>query len=167
MSTKKPKDISANSDPSVLENIAVCKKTQAGQVISQNEKCISICGNRQGQTCSDNCMHVHKSRNPRQTPGTNRYEYISINGKEYDILMLDDGNLLTTLLLELTEKTSVNQKFFGQFNLTKREKEIVDLLLRKKTNKSISDELCISPATLKTHINHIFKKVPAKYLKRK
>lgn len=41
--------------------------------------------------------------------------------------------------------------------LTKRQKEIFDLILKEKSNKEIMKELYIELSTLKTHINHIYK----------
>lgn len=48
--------------------------------------------------------------------------------------------------------TSIN------FDFTKREQEVVELLLRGHSYKKISEELFISLATVKTHVNNIFKK---------
>ncbi len=41
--------------------------------------------------------------------------------------------------------------------LTKRQREIFDLIQQGKSNKEIMDELFIELSTLKTHINHIYK----------
>jgi DNA-binding CsgD family transcriptional regulator len=43
--------------------------------------------------------------------------------------------------------------------LSKREKELFPLLLSGKSNKTICEELHIAPSTLKSHINHIYKKL--------
>lgn len=50
-------------------------------------------------------------------------------------------------------------KFSSFYNLTKREQEILNLLLDNKTNQEISDLLFISIGTVKTHIHNIFQKV--------
>ena len=44
-------------------------------------------------------------------------------------------------------------------DLTRREVEILAMLTQGATNKSIADKLCISPHTVRTHLNHIFKKI--------
>ena len=44
-------------------------------------------------------------------------------------------------------------------NLTSREKEILILIASGYSNKTISDELNISPYDVKTFINKIFKKI--------
>lgn len=43
--------------------------------------------------------------------------------------------------------------------LSRKEREVLTLILEDKTNQEISDELFISLSTLKTHINHIYKKL--------
>ncbi len=43
--------------------------------------------------------------------------------------------------------------------LTQQEKRIVGLIKSSKTNKEIAIDLSISPSTVKTHINNIYKKL--------
>lgn len=43
--------------------------------------------------------------------------------------------------------------------LSRKEREVLNLILQHKSNQQISDELFISPSTLKSHINHIYKKL--------
>ncbi|MFC0654615.1 response regulator transcription factor [Mongoliitalea lutea] len=43
--------------------------------------------------------------------------------------------------------------------LSRKEREVLNLNLQHKNNQQISDELFISPSTLKSHINHIYKKL--------
>ena len=42
-------------------------------------------------------------------------------------------------------------------SLTNRQQQVFDLILQKKSNKEISEELFIELSTLKTHINNIYK----------
>jgi len=46
-----------------------------------------------------------------------------------------------------------------KFNLTKREQEIILLVIAGKTNKDIQDELYISLKTVKTHLYNIYRKL--------
>jgi DNA-binding CsgD family transcriptional regulator len=55
-------------------------------------------------------------------------------------------------------KTSNLEK---DYDLTIREKEIVELIARGCTNESIADEMAISIYTVKTHIRNIYKKLDA------
>lgn len=55
-----------------------------------------------------------------------------------------------------------DEAFFDQYNISSREKEIIPLILQGESNKKISDILCISPNTLKTHIRNIYAKFGVK-----
>lgn len=50
----------------------------------------------------------------------------------------------------------------GTINLTNREAEVAQLVLKEKTNKEIGEILFISPETAKTHVSHILKKLQIK-----
>jgi DNA-binding CsgD family transcriptional regulator len=43
--------------------------------------------------------------------------------------------------------------------LSRKEREVLQLILQSKSNQQICDELFISYSTLKSHINHIYKKL--------
>lgn len=51
--------------------------------------------------------------------------------------------------------------FSEKYNLTQRQKEIVECIMAGKTNKEISEALYITEGTVKTHIYNIFKKTDA------
>ena len=48
-----------------------------------------------------------------------------------------------------------NQKYF----LTKREKDVLLLVTKGESNKSIAEKLVLSEITVKSHLNSIFKKL--------
>lgn len=48
------------------------------------------------------------------------------------------------------------------FNLTDREQEVAELVVKGLGNLEIAENLCISPNTVKRHMNNIFKKVNVK-----
>ncbi len=150
-----------------IEGVAVCKKDVAGRVLSQNEECLKICGDRKEQVCEDRCMLEYKKENKREAIGSDYFQSVIIDRNEYDILMLNDGERLTTILFDLTRKKSADKEFFRQFDLTPREFQIVELILSKRSNHEIAEQLFISKKTLKTHINHILKKIPREYLPRR
>ncbi|MDO5292708.1 MAG: LuxR C-terminal-related transcriptional regulator [bacterium] len=58
-----------------------------------------------------------------------------------------------------TEKTQVKRSLY---DLTEREMEVVDELKKGYTNKEIADHLCISLATVKTHMINIYGKLGVK-----
>ncbi len=67
------------------------------------------------------------------------------------------------------QKDPASQGNFGEFSeqqgkrfgLTKRESEMANLIAQGKTNKEIASALCISEATVRTHIYNLFQKVGA------
>lgn len=48
--------------------------------------------------------------------------------------------------------------FCAEYVLTNRQKEIITLILEGDSNKDISDKLCITEGTVKTHVYNIFQK---------
>jgi len=45
------------------------------------------------------------------------------------------------------------------YNLTRRERDVLDLLARGRSMRYIADELVVSEATVRTHVNHIYRKL--------
>lgn len=68
----------------------------------------------------------------------------------------------TFSIMILIEKISQHHKvnldnFKERFDLTKRQMEILNHLIRGATNKKIADDLCVSEDTIKGHLKHIMK----------
>lgn len=59
----------------------------------------------------------------------------------------------------LENEFTVNDRFLKQFNLTKREMEILHLLKENFTNKQIADRLFLSVYTAETHRKNIMQKL--------
>ncbi len=51
------------------------------------------------------------------------------------------------------------ETFFSTYNISSREREIIDLLLKGKSNKEIEDKLFISINTVRNHIYNIYRKL--------
>ena len=49
--------------------------------------------------------------------------------------------------------------FSNRYGLTRREEELLCLLVAGRTNREIGEELTISIGTVKTHVHHIYEKV--------
>lgn len=64
-----------------------------------------------------------------------------------------------TAVLDQTDTRSNIESFFRLHRLSKREKEIVELVVSGLSNKEIENELYISKFTVKKHISNIFIKV--------
>lgn len=54
------------------------------------------------------------------------------------------------------------ENFFNQYGISKREKEIISLILKGKNNKEIHRELFISVHTVRNHISNIYNKLNVK-----
>lgn len=55
-------------------------------------------------------------------------------------------------------KEEINQILSMPFDITKKEKEVLTMMLYGKTRNEIAKSLFVSEATVKTHINHIYQK---------
>jgi DNA-binding CsgD family transcriptional regulator len=52
--------------------------------------------------------------------------------------------------------------FYTRYNITPREQEIIDLIIKGKTNEEIGDELFLSTKTVKNYVSNIYKKTAVK-----
>jgi len=62
------------------------------------------------------------------------------------------------LELRLRKENELNKPYY-KCKISQREKEIIDLILKGKSNKEIEDKLHISSHTVKNHIYNIYKKL--------
>lgn len=53
-------------------------------------------------------------------------------------------------------------KRIDTFHLTSKEKEVTLMILKRKKNQEIADEMFVEISTIKTHINNIYRKVGVK-----
>lgn len=118
-----------------MDIFGVCFKNSKRRVLFQNSVCIEKCGNLVGQICAVAC------------PGTTlKYE-------------VADNQMLT--LFHPPESTNDQRiEYYRKQNLTKSELKVVLLILEGLSNSQIAEKLFISKATVKTHINNIYKKIP-------
>jgi LuxR family transcriptional regulator of csgAB operon len=65
------------------------------------------------------------------------------------------------LTLKLKTETEM-KRIFSKYNISHREKEIIRLVLKGKSNKDIEDRLYISLKTVKSHIYNIYQKLRVK-----
>ncbi|MFH2114559.1 MAG: LuxR C-terminal-related transcriptional regulator, partial [Spirochaetota bacterium] len=76
-----------------------------------------------------------------------------------DLTAIQDDAGAPLLYLISLRQAAPGPDIFSGSGLTKREQEIIRLLLKGKTNPQIADELCISLATVKTHLFKAFRKL--------
>lgn len=147
----------------MIENLqlGLCKKNSDRKVIFQDEMCLSICGNVTGQVCDKGCMAAYV---PIQ--GMTLVKNSSVENSIVDAVVINDGNSITTLLYSNTktqEELQADEKKLSSYGLSKSEIVIFLLVMEGKKNSQIQKDLFISKATLKTHINNIYKKLPENY----
>jgi DNA-binding CsgD family transcriptional regulator len=53
----------------------------------------------------------------------------------------------------------LSESFLSTYNVTEREREIIQMVIQGKSNADIANELVISLATVKTHLHNIYQKV--------
>ena len=76
-----------------------------------------------------------------------------MNGQSYISQCLKAG------LSKVTQKTNQSvPSFFYDYSLTRREIEIVQMILNGHSNKMIACSFDIAPTTLKKHLQHVYKK---------
>ncbi|GIL16493.1 MAG: hypothetical protein BroJett040_02440 [Oligoflexia bacterium] len=144
------------------EDMIVCMKDEKGQILFQNDKCVSICGELQGTLCSKGCMSHYNSETEtaKMKNGFHFFHKKDIEGANYDIVILKRSNMLLSMLHPTQEVSSQAQVWLTSDKLTKREKEILYLrVCQGLTHKQICEKIYISRPTLRTHINNINKKL--------
>lgn len=76
------------------------------------------------------------------------------------------ANLTSRILPKLHDPSTIDEEIeMGikeKFSLTGREKEILGLLLKGKSNKEIADLMYVSTETVKTHLQNIYRKLGVK-----
>lgn len=141
--------------------IGTCIKDKEKVVLFQNNICLHTCGNMEGKICTKGCMESYAA-----VPGMTLIKNSEVDNKLVDAVVINDGKTLTTLLYEHTPSELDLKKEKAKllsFDLSKSELTIFLLVLMGKRNTQIEKELFISKATLKTHLNNIYKKLPENY----
>jgi hypothetical protein len=142
--------------------VGICIKNQDQVIQFQNNLCVNSCGERCGQRCEDGCMKLFKRLEhfTADSEGVQLFKDESIDGAYYDVVVINDGEFLTTLLYPLSKKYNEKIQYLEKVGLTERELEIARLAMRGKTNAEMCERLNITKPTLRTHLNNIYKKVP-------
>lgn len=91
-----------------------------------------------------------------------QYEYESNQAmwlKGLLVLSLIANGILCFLLFKWRRRQKESQPTNSLASLTNKEREVLQLIKDKKTNKQIASALFVSEATIKTHINNIYRKL--------
>ena len=146
--------------------LGVCIKDQNREVLFQNECSQNTCGNLTGTICTKACMSLYHQMEEcaAVSEGMKLFKNVDIDGSKVDAMIVNDGSQIMTFLYPLDETEDKFQKqaeFFEQRGLTRSEARIMQMVLQGMSNAQIAEKLFISKATLKTHLNNAYKKLPA------
>lgn len=146
--------------------LGVCVKSLDKLVLFQNSLSKKYCGDVSGSICKKGCMEFYnETDNPILNIGTQFYPNQKMHGSVFDVLLVNDGDFLTTIFYPKKDLGADFREFFLGHGLTPREIEILALITKGLSNGDIQKQLFISPHTLKTHINRIYKKIPQSLFK--
>lgn len=142
-------------------SVAVCIKNTRREVLEQNELCRRICGDCQGEACERGCMSLYARDDELQWKdwGSRVYKNSQIHGAFFDVTLLRSAEHIITFLQPLQEKYDQALAYYQDKGLTSRETDVVALTIRGVTNVDICKSLSISRATLRTHLNNIYRKL--------
>ena len=142
-------------------DIGVCVKDAGKKVLMQNEFCRATCGNQLGHVCEVGCMELYAQDGPHQWKdwGSRVYKNSAVHGGFYDVTLLSTAERIISFLQPLKEKYEAALAYYQEKGLTKRETEVISLTIRGISNADICEQLSISNATLRTHLNNIYSKL--------
>ena len=67
--------------------------------------------------------------------------------------------LKVTSRRRVSDSFAVNERALQELGISKREHQVLSLLAEGQTNQELADSLCISPNTIKTHLNRLYEKL--------
>ncbi len=141
---------------------SLCLLKGDNKVFYQNSVCKKLCGNLSGTSCPQTCV-LTCEKNLGRPIGEEGIQFLSNNkvgNQFFDVLFFNALPYRMVLLYPLKQKYDAWLKRFKEKELSRRETEIANLCLQGFTNSRILKRLSISKATLKTHLNNIYKKMP-------
>ncbi len=136
--------------------LGVCEKNADRTVMSQNEICRRICGERVGKRCEDGCMSGYTGET-----GFKIVEHLHPNAPAVDAVVINSGETITTLLYDKSIDLEHQLEVLKSYSLSQAELGIARMVLQGFSNREIATSLFISKPTLRTHLNNIYKKIPA------
>lgn len=142
-------------------DVAVCIKNTDREILEQNDLCKRICGDCLGERCERGCMALFADDSEAQWKdwGSRVYTNSLIHGEFFDVTLLHSVEHIITFLQPLKEKYDQALAYYRERGLTRREIDVVALTIRGITNTNICESLSISKATLRTHLNNIYRKL--------
>ncbi|MDG0816397.1 helix-turn-helix transcriptional regulator [Bdellovibrio svalbardensis] len=148
-----------------LSKVGVCIKDQEQRVLYQNNLSLQICGEQSGQICGKVCKKLYGEMKECSaiSQGMKLFKSTEIDGSKVDAVIVNDGERISTFFYPLNEEQDQALKqeaYFAERGLTKSEIRIMQMVMQGMINSEIAEKLFISKATLKTHLNNAYKKLP-------
>lgn len=142
-------------------NMVVCVKDINKLVLKQNDACKTLCGDREGEACLIGCMEVYDADTNQQwhSWGNRTYKNCYLHNNYYNVTILCSEQHLTTILQPLDNQHAKAIEYYQGIGLSKRELEVISSAVTGSSNIDICEELNISKATLRTHLNKVYTKV--------
>lgn len=137
-----------------------------GRVLERNKASYALCGDDAACEGSEVCRGLYKSYVEclPVNSGVSVHKNVEFNAnRSVDIVFMAENEGVHTLVIErasIEESESVKKSFLESYGLTKSEIKIMLEVFSGKRNQDIANLLFISKATLKTHLNNIYKKLP-------
>lgn len=146
--------------------MGLCVKTLDRKVLFQNSVCKRVCGEVTGQVCSTGCMEGFSQHpeDPVLDEGAQMRAGIHSHGHLIDAVLLNDQEFLTTIFYDKQDLVVRKMESVKSLPLTRMEKRVLQLLLEGRSNKEMVETLCVSISTVRTHLNHIYQKLPPELL---
>lgn len=141
-------------------DVGVCIKDTEQRVLMQNGHCRRVCGEQSGRICNEGCMALYAADTRQQWRGWGPRVYRNslIHGTFHDVTLLCSARRIITFLQPLRDKYATALEHFRDKGLTRREIEVIALTMQGVKNTEICARLAISKATLRTHLNNIYRK---------
>lgn len=145
------------------KRFGICIKDQGRKILFQNQFCNQNFGCQRLKNCENVCSQSNGETSPFPsfTEGMKLFKFKNNIGQIYDVVIINDGKYILTISYLLTDKIKRELEFLKNFQLSLRELEVISFVLQGMSNLEISHILFISQATLRTHLNNIYKKLPA------
>lgn len=138
----------------------ICLLDSDGRVRYQNIPSLRHCGSYKDSVCPQRCLLSKDNSLSQRSEGLHFYPNHKIGNQYYDMAFLDSWHTRVIVLYPLRRRHEKQLHQFITYGLSRREMDVVQLGLKGQTNEEISKNLGISKATLKTHLNNIYKKIP-------
>lgn len=98
---------------------------------------------------------------PLLDQGIRTVKHIHPHAPTVDAVVIHDEDQITALLFDRSETIDRQIEFLKTFDFTPAELEILRRVLQGFSNHELCEQLFISIPTLRTHLNNIYKKIPA------